>query len=108
ITCTRGTASREPQPRHAVIASLAVTPETRRRVDFSCPYYRATARFACSFLGCRRDVSPAQPHSLGPVWISAAMQILNVQTIHAEPCAESGEADCVGPSMLSTLRTPPS
>jgi polar amino acid transport system substrate-binding protein len=29
----------------AVIASLAVTPETRQRVDFSEPYYRATARF---------------------------------------------------------------
>jgi polar amino acid transport system substrate-binding protein len=29
----------------AVIASLAVTPETRQRVDFSDPYYRATARF---------------------------------------------------------------
>ena len=29
----------------AVIASLAVTPETRLRVDFSDPYYRAPARF---------------------------------------------------------------
>jgi polar amino acid transport system substrate-binding protein len=29
----------------AVIASLAVTPETRQRVDFSEPYYRSTARF---------------------------------------------------------------
>jgi polar amino acid transport system substrate-binding protein len=29
----------------AVIASLAVTPETRLRVDFSDPYYRASARF---------------------------------------------------------------
>jgi polar amino acid transport system substrate-binding protein len=34
----------------AVIASLAVTPETRLRVDFSDPYYRATARFVA-----RRD-----------------------------------------------------
>src|ERR1043165_7635243 len=34
----------------AVIASLAVTPETRQRVDFSDPYYRAPARFAA-----RRD-----------------------------------------------------
>src|SRR5204862_4405721 len=34
----------------AVIASLAVTPETRQRVDFSDPYYRATARFVA-----RRD-----------------------------------------------------
>ena len=29
----------------AVIASLAVTPETRQRVEFSDPYYRASARF---------------------------------------------------------------
>jgi polar amino acid transport system substrate-binding protein len=34
----------------AVIASLAVTPETRQRVDFSDPYYRAPARFVA-----RRD-----------------------------------------------------
>ncbi|MBV8835471.1 MAG: transporter substrate-binding domain-containing protein [Alphaproteobacteria bacterium] len=34
----------------AVIASLAVTPETRLRVDFSDPYYRAPARFVA-----RRD-----------------------------------------------------
>ena len=35
----------------AVIASIAVTPETRRRVDFSDPYYRMPARFVS-----RRDV----------------------------------------------------
>jgi len=29
----------------AVIASIAATPETRRRVDFSDPYYRTPARF---------------------------------------------------------------
>ena len=34
----------------AVIASLAVTPETRLRVDFSDPYYRVPARFVA-----RRD-----------------------------------------------------
>jgi polar amino acid transport system substrate-binding protein len=30
----------------AVMASIAVTPETRKRVDFSDPYYRTPARFA--------------------------------------------------------------
>ena len=30
----------------AIIASLAVTPDMRRRVDFSDPYYRTPARFA--------------------------------------------------------------
>ena len=29
----------------AVIASIAVTPQTRRRADFSDPYYRTPARF---------------------------------------------------------------
>jgi polar amino acid transport system substrate-binding protein len=45
----------------AVIASLAVTPETRQRVDFSDPYYRAPARFAA-----RRDTDlrDAVPESL--------------------------------------------
>jgi polar amino acid transport system substrate-binding protein len=45
----------------AVIASLAVTPETRQRVDFSDPYYRAPARFVA-----RRDTDlrDAIPESL--------------------------------------------
>ena len=30
----------------AVIASIAVTPETRKLADFSDPYYRTPARFA--------------------------------------------------------------
>src|SRR5262245_26016556 len=42
----------------AVIASLAVTPETRLRVDFSDPYYRATARFVTRRNSTLRDVVP--------------------------------------------------
>src|SRR5947209_982239 len=42
----------------AVIASLAVTPETRQRVDFSDPYYRAPARFVARRETTLRDVVP--------------------------------------------------
>src|SRR5262245_50652795 len=42
----------------AVIASLAVTPETRQRVDFSDPYYRATARFVMRRANALPDVVP--------------------------------------------------
>jgi len=42
----------------AVIASLAVTPETRLRVDFSDPYYRPTARFVMRRANTLRDVVP--------------------------------------------------
>src|SRR5204862_2929465 len=42
----------------AVIASLAVTPETRQRVDFSDPYYRAPARFVALRDTTLRDVVP--------------------------------------------------
>jgi len=42
----------------AVIASLAVTPETRQRVDFSDPYYRAPARFVARRDTDLRDVIP--------------------------------------------------
>src|SRR5207344_3608213 len=42
----------------AVIASLAVTPETRQRVDFSDPYYRATARFVARRDSTQRDAVP--------------------------------------------------
>src|ERR1043165_6236119 len=42
----------------AVIASLAVPPETRLRVDFSDPYYRATARFVARRDSALRDAVP--------------------------------------------------
>ena len=42
----------------AVIASLAVTPETRQRVDFSDPYYRAPARFVARRDTTLRDIAP--------------------------------------------------
>jgi polar amino acid transport system substrate-binding protein len=42
----------------AVIASLAVTPETRQRVDFSEPYYRSTARFVARRNSPLRDAIP--------------------------------------------------
>ena len=42
----------------AVIASLAVTPETRQRVDFSDPYYRAPARFVARRDSDMRDANP--------------------------------------------------
>jgi polar amino acid transport system substrate-binding protein len=42
----------------AVIASLAVTPETRLRVDFSDPYYRVPARFVARRGAPLTDVTP--------------------------------------------------
>jgi polar amino acid transport system substrate-binding protein len=42
----------------AVIASLAVTPDTRLRLDFSDPYYRASGRFAVKRDSTLRDAIP--------------------------------------------------
>jgi polar amino acid transport system substrate-binding protein len=42
----------------AVIASIAATPDTRRRVDFSDPYYRAPARFVTRRDTVIEDVRP--------------------------------------------------
>jgi polar amino acid transport system substrate-binding protein len=42
----------------AVIASIAVTPETRRRADFSDPYYRTPARFVARVDSGIDDVVP--------------------------------------------------
>jgi polar amino acid transport system substrate-binding protein len=42
----------------AVIASIAVSPETRRRVDFSDPYYRPISRFAARRDAIREPVTP--------------------------------------------------
>jgi polar amino acid transport system substrate-binding protein len=44
----------------AVIASIAATPETRRRVDFSDPYYRTPARFVTLRETTIDDVRPEQ------------------------------------------------
>ena len=42
----------------AIIASLAVTPQLRARVDFSDPYYRAPARFVSRRDAVMREVRP--------------------------------------------------
>jgi polar amino acid transport system substrate-binding protein len=42
----------------AAIASIAVSPETRRRADFSDPYYRPVARFAARRGAARDPVTP--------------------------------------------------
>jgi polar amino acid transport system substrate-binding protein len=42
----------------AVIASIAITPATRRRVDFTDPYYRTPARFVARVDSPVRDVLP--------------------------------------------------
>jgi polar amino acid transport system substrate-binding protein len=44
----------------AVIASIAATPETRRKVDFSDPYYRVPARFVTRKESPLDDVRPEQ------------------------------------------------
>src|ERR1700754_1029787 len=43
----------------AIIASLAVTPELRKRVDFTDPYYRAPARFVSRREAVMPEVRPA-------------------------------------------------
>jgi polar amino acid transport system substrate-binding protein len=42
----------------AIIASMAVTPQMRTRVDFSDPYYRAPARFASRKDAVMTDIRP--------------------------------------------------
>ena len=42
----------------AIIASMAVTPEMRAKVDFTDPYYRAPARFVSRRDAVMRDVRP--------------------------------------------------
>jgi polar amino acid transport system substrate-binding protein len=44
----------------AVMASIAVTPDARRRVDFSDPYYRTPARFVARRESPIEDVRPEQ------------------------------------------------
>jgi polar amino acid transport system substrate-binding protein len=47
----------------AVIASIAATPETRRRADFSDPYYRTPARFVARRDSQLADIRPEQLES---------------------------------------------
>lgn len=44
----------------AVIASIAVTPETRQKMDFSDPYYRPAGRFVARKEGLKGDAYPEQ------------------------------------------------
>lgn len=44
----------------AVMASIGVTPQTRKRVDFSDPYYRTPARFVARLDDTSTDVRPEQ------------------------------------------------
>lgn len=44
----------------AVIASIAVTPETRQKVDFSDPYYRPAGRFVARKQGLLGEAYPEQ------------------------------------------------
>jgi polar amino acid transport system substrate-binding protein len=44
----------------AVIASIAVTPQTRQRVDFSDPYYRTPARFVARRGSAMNEILPEQ------------------------------------------------
>ncbi len=49
----------------AVMASIAVTPDVRRRVDFSDPYYRTPARFVARREVSIDDVRPEAPGRQG-------------------------------------------
>ena len=44
----------------AVMASITVTPETRKLADFTDPYYRTPARFVARRDGAIKDVQPEQ------------------------------------------------
>ena len=45
----------------AAIASIAITPQNRQRVDFTAPYYKTPARFAA---GAKSEIADATPESL--------------------------------------------
>ena len=71
----------------AVIASLAVTPETRLRVDFSDPYYRATARFVArrDFDAARRRAGGDRGQKIAVLPRTAHEQYLKAFFTEAEP-----------------------
>ncbi len=55
----------------AIIASMAVTPQLRAKVDFTDPYYRAPARFVSRRDSCRcrrsaRNISRARRSASSP------------------------------------------
>jgi polar amino acid transport system substrate-binding protein len=61
----------------AVIASIAPTAETRRRADFSDPYYRTPARFVA-----RRDAAPPAPADVKPEVLEGRKVAVAAGTAH--------------------------
>jgi polar amino acid transport system substrate-binding protein len=82
----------------AVIASIAATPETRKRADFSDPYYRTPARFAARIDSPIGDVLPELVAGkkiaviAGTAHEAYLKQMFTQAEIHAYPTAAASRA----------------
>jgi polar amino acid transport system substrate-binding protein len=82
----------------AVIASIAATQETRKRADFSDPYYRTPARFAARTDGPIADVLPELVAGkkiavvAGTAHQAYLKQMFTQAEIHSYPTAEAARA----------------
>ncbi len=79
----------------AVIASIAATPDMRKRVDFSDPYYRTPARFAARRDSALNDVRPEalEGKKIGVVEGTAHEAYLKILFTEAEVRAYPNAAD---------------
>ena len=82
----------------AVIASIAATPETRRRADFTDPYYRTPARFVARTDSPIRDVLPELVEGkkiavvAGTAHEAFLKQMFTEAEIHSYPNADAARA----------------
>jgi polar amino acid transport system substrate-binding protein len=68
----------------AVIASIAVTPQTRQRVDFSDPYYRTPARFIARRDLAMNDIRPEQLEGKKVAVVAGTAHEAYVKTLFTE------------------------
>jgi polar amino acid transport system substrate-binding protein len=68
----------------AVIASIAVTPQTRQRVDFSDPYYRTPARFIARRDSEMNDIRPEQLEGKKVAVVAGTAHEAYVKTLFTE------------------------
>jgi polar amino acid transport system substrate-binding protein len=73
----------------AVIASIAITPETRAKADFTDRYYRTPARFAAKKDSSLKDISPELIAGKSVAVVSGSAHEAYIRTFFAETAIKS-------------------
>lgn len=85
----------------AVIASIAITPETRKKADFTDRYYRTPARFVARKNSPLRDIAPSLVAGRSIAVVSGSAHEAYIRTFFAETAIRSYAS---APDALAALK----